>query len=168
MATCETSEDYYKLAKHLEAHYEDLSALMLSPATANALKKEAPNALLHITDFLSADLLIGRMAVVFVWTIIDESGFSISENPHITDGERTQLRAWRHIRDSATHRSGHGRAKSHRKQFDEIMNGPEPLSSITQWDEDTAITNRSAGLNFIIYMSEVLLNLQKRLLEART
>jgi hypothetical protein len=166
MPSCVTSEDYHQLALKLDAHTDDLVALSLSPAVAEALKTETPNALLHNTNFLSVELLVGRMAVVLVWAIIDEAGFRLNNNPHITDEERIRLLAWRHVRDSATHCSGHRRSTHHRAHFEEVMNGPKPFSTIVRWDDDIAVVDSSAGLKLSSDMSQILLDIQKRLLAA--
>lgn len=103
----------------------------------------------------------GCLSVVFVFALLEHYDFNIS-NKWLKDDEKLTLKAWKHVRHSASHGLNGVRADRYADEFNEIMSSQYPLPCIESWNTDQIIVQSLFGFKLLQYMSDLAQHLQAR------
>lgn len=112
------------------------------------------------------DHAVGGALIVLLFAIFEADGhwpWSLQHDRYFKARDRMRLLAFRHIRHSIAHAPNGGRARTHRTEFEAVMNGDGKIRGVTHWNDDEIHLQSTAGYECLSLMNQVIDDALQRL-----
>lgn len=100
------------------------------------------------------------IVLTYIWALLEEHGFN-EHNKWISEKNRLELKAWKHVRHTGAHAPGR-RAKRYYDEFNEFMTSPDQgtsgLKQNCQYTEDSITLNDGMNYNFFGFVEHLVIN----------